>query len=288
MVTLDFDSLRSFVAVAETASFSKAADRVGRSQSAVSLQLARLERTVGKTLVLRRQGRVQGLTEHGRTLLPYARRIVALNDAAYQAVTEPAPVTRLRLGVPFDAMDQTLFDLLHDFKQAHQGSDVELISDVSEKLHEMVEETTLDVAVFKQCPGQGKGELVARQVLIWMGAEKMTPLPPDSPVPLVIFPHGCAYRAQTLLALEEARLTWHLAYVGTSVEAIRLAVACGVGVSALPQHFLANGLVPLQGLPEPDMVEVVVRQARGCSALARELATSVTGHLGERWAASCP
>lgn len=262
MNSLDLDNLRSFVAVVEAASVSRAAEAVGRTQSAVSLQLARLERALGKVLVKRRQGRVLGLTEDGRELLPYARRLVDLSDAAFRAVARPAVAGRVRLGVPADFMDAAFPESLRRFQHAHGGIAIEVVSDVSEALRERVRAGSLDLAFFRRLPGAGDGEAVARQPLIWAAGPTAAVPPPDEALPLVLFPEGCVFRARALAALEAAGRCWRLAYVCPSLDSVRAALRAGLGFSALPAAPAAD-LEAAEGTALPPLGDVELALAIG-------------------------
>ena len=283
MATLDLDSLRTFLAVVEASSFSRAADAVGRTQSAVSLQLGRLERVLGKILILRRQGRVLGLTDDGRELLPYARRMVDMNDAAYRAVAQPAATGRVRLGVPADFMDTAFPETLRSFQHGHGGIELEVVSDVSERLRERVRHGQLDVAFFKRIPGQGDGSVVDRQRLVWVGGAS-GPVPAvDVPLPLILFPEGCVFRARMLSVLEAAGRSWRIAYDCPSFESVRAAIRSGLGIGALPAGCAAQGFVDLGDgdLPPLGEIELVVALGRESPQAARVLADYIGRRVRE-------
>jgi len=287
MTSLDLDGLRTFIAVVEASSFSRAADAVGRSQSAVSLQLARLERSLGKTLIHRRQGRVLGLTDDGRDLLPYARRMVDLNDAAYRAVAQPAAAGRVRLGVPADFMDGAFPELLRGFQHAQSGVELEVVSDVSERLRERTVQGLLDVAFFKRPPGQAQadGTVIARQRLIWVGGGSAVVPAPDEALPLILFPEGCVFRAQALSRLEAAGRPWRIAYTCPSFDGVHAAIRAGLGIGALPAGPAIGDLDDLsgEGLPTLGEVELVMLMGREAGRAARLLADRVTRRVRECW-----
>lgn len=283
MTCLDLDSLRAFLAIVETSSFSRAADTVGRTQAAISLQLARLERSLGKTLILRRQGRVLGLTEDGRQLLPYARRLVDLNDVTVRAVAQPGATGRVRLGVPADFMDASFPELLRSFQHAHGGVELEVCSDVSDRLRERLRQGLLDLAFFKRFPGQGEGAVISRQLLIWVGGSCAVPPIADGLLPLILFPDGCLFRAQALSALEAAGRGWRVAYTGPSLECVRAAVRSGLGISALPVGAAIRDLVDLEseGLPRLGDIELVMAIGRDGGFAARSLGEHIARHVRE-------
>ncbi|RAU22411.1 LysR family transcriptional regulator [Paramagnetospirillum kuznetsovii] len=279
--SLDIDGLRAFVAVVETMSFSKAATRVGRTQSGVSLQLARLERVLGKALLLRRQGRVDGLTEDGRTLLPFARRMVDLNESAWRAMTASAVTGRVRLGVPADFLDMDFPDLLRRFQAAHGGVELDVVSDVSDVLRAKLRDGGLDVAFFKREAATGEGDAVARQQLRWVGNRAASP-DLDQPIPLVLFPESCAYRRAALTALEDAGLRWRIAFTSPSAEGVRAAIVAGLGLGVLPKTCLDGDVMDVGGsaLPPLSDVEVAVAFAPTAGPAARFLSEHISRGLG--------
>lgn len=280
---LDLDGLRAFLTVAEVSSFSRAGEFLGRTQSAVSLQLARLEKRLGKVLLLRCQGRVLGLTDDGRELLPFARRIVDLNDAAYRTVAQPSVSGRVRLGVPADFMDDSFPELLRCFQRLHQGVEIDVVSDLSERLRGRVREGGMDVAFFKRLPGEGEGTTVIPQHLAWMGGPAAVVPPPDQPVPLVLFPDGCIFRALAVRALEKAGRRWRPAYVCPSIENVLAAIRSGLGLGALPRHLAPTGIVGLEGqLPALGDVELAFAVARDGGSASKVLAAYIARRVRER------
>lgn len=281
MSCLDLDGLKIFVAVAEASSFSRAADAVGRTQPAVSRQMARLEQSLGKMLIHRRQGHVLGLTDDGRELLAYARRIVELNDAAFRAVAQPATSGRVRLGVPADFMDAAFPEVLRSFQHAHGAVELEVVSDVSERLRERLRQGLLDVAFFKRLPGPGDGTVIDRQRLLWVGATPGVVPAEDLPLSLVLFPEGCVFRAQALKALDTAGRCWRLAYVCPSFESVHAAIRSGLGIGVLPDGPAIHDLADLggEGLPLLDAVDLVMVTGRDGGRAARLLADHIGRHL---------
>jgi len=282
MQSLDLDSLRSFVAVVESASFSRAGEIVGRTQSAISLQMAKLERRLGKTLLERCQGRLLGLTEDGRELLPFARRMIDLNDAACRAIAQGAVAGRVRLGVPADFMDADFPEVLRAFQHGWGGIEVTVVSDVSQRLQDQVAQGQLDLAFFKRPMGNHRqGETILRQNLTWAGGPSTVLAAPDEPLPLVLFPDGCMFRAQALASLEKAGRCWRLAYVCPSFESVRMAVRSGLGVGVLPRGSAMRDLEDLssQDLPPLAEVEIATMIGRDGGRAARLLADHISRHI---------
>lgn len=233
-------------------------------------------------LILRRQGRVLGLTDDGRELLHYARQLIALNDAAYRAVAQSTIPSRIRLGIPADFMSKDFLDLLQDFRNDHAGVELEIISDVSRRLLEQTQNGALDVAFFKQFPGQGAGAVVCRQRLAWVSAPT-APIPPiEDPVPLILFPEGSVIRSQIFAALEAAGRYWRVAYSCASLENLKLAIRQGMGFSALPRQAVPSqddAIAEINFLPVGE-VEVAMAQSRNCGPTARALALRISEHFG--------
>lgn len=282
--SLDMDGMRAFVAVVEAMSFSRAAERVGRSQSAVSLQLARLERMLGKTLVRRRQGRVDGLTDDGLSLLPYARRMVDLNDSAWRVMAAPAVSGRVRLGVPADFMDAHFPEMLGRFLRAYPGIALEVMSDTSARLRERAAAGALDVAFFKCEPRDTAGAtVVARQQVVWAGNRVARPDNGDE-LALVLFPEGCAYRRAALDALAAAGRSWRVAYASPGAGSVRAAILAGLGIGALPLTALDDDLVDIGdcGLPDLAAIDLAMAFSPAAGDAARVLADHVARRLDGR------
>ena len=147
---LDMDLLRALVATAEAASFSLAATRLGRTQSAISLQIKRLEEQVGKPLLVRSQGRLEGVTEEGLLLLDYARRILRLNDEAIGCFSEADLAGSLRVGLAEEVMERDLGSVVAEFHSAYPRVKLALECDLSARLAARVEAGELDMALIKR------------------------------------------------------------------------------------------------------------------------------------------
>lgn len=268
IVGLDIDALRSLVAIADTMSFSRAGQQVGRSQSAVSLQIARLEQLLGRPCVERTQGRVLGITRDGELLIAYARRILHLNDEVFTAIAQPALSGTVRLGVPADFLDRGLPALLDAFGTRHSLVRLEIRSDLSRRLQDETSRGLLDVAFIKQGPGHPLGDAVLRETLHWTaGNATESPTPAkDGVLPLVLFFDGCVYRRLALEALDRAGLPWRIAFETASHSALRAAIASGLGLSALPCGLITAPLRLLDaaaGLPALADTEIAVVFAPG-------------------------
>ena len=174
-MNFDVDCLRSFLVVADTMNFSRAAENVGRSQSTVSQQIAKLETQVGKALLTRRKGRVIELTSDGGKLLQYARKILQLNDEAYASMSDDLLTGFVRLGVPLDFFGRDFTTWLARFKNKHPMVGLEVEANQSENLLKRSARGEFDLAFFKQEMGAKNGTVTLREQLVWVSGPHYTP-----------------------------------------------------------------------------------------------------------------
>ncbi len=269
MPNLDMDLLRSLVAIADCGSFSAAAAKLGRTQSAISLQIKRLEDTVGHALLERCQGRVAGPTAEGQVLIDYGRRILRLNDEACSCFTQPALAGNLRVGLPEELMESVFPKVLAEFSRSCPRVRLSVRCDLSVRLAAQTEAGELDLAIAKRIAGQfqpaegAEWKLLRREPLIWLTGEG-SDAARQSPLPLAVFHEGCVFRVAALAALTGAGLPWTTAFVGSSYTAMRHAVASGLAVTPLPLSLATTGLVQVrEGLPALPEAELVARFGPG-------------------------
>lgn len=280
IVNLDLEELRTFVAIVDSQSFSRAADLLGRSQSAVSLRLRRLEQVVGVELLRRRQGRIIELTDDGRHLLGYARQMISLNDHALRDLSPVSAVRPVRLGIPADFLNSRFSVILDDVRMRMDGVSLEIKTDVSDQLRERCLDGDLDVAVYKSHGPDGHGKILMSLPMVWVTAATAHPSPmlpsvasANGRLSLVCFPDGCAYRRAMVAALTEAGLSHHIAVTTPSLEGLCQAVAGGHGLSALPRDLLGGSVTVgavEDGLPSLGVVNLsMVTSGRGGAASSR-------------------
>lgn len=270
---LDMDVLRTFVTGTEMGSFAKAAARLGRSQSAISLQLKKLEEQVGETL-LRKEGRGLALTAPGEILFSYAKRLLELNDEAVAAARGVAVEGWVRLGIVQDFAEHWLPTLLGRFARAHPAVRVEVTVDRGVNLAELVAKGELDVAMTwgdYETPHRRK---LADVPIRWIGPVGYRQ-DAGEPVPLIAFRPPCTFRKRAIEAMDGARLAWRVAFTSPSLTGLFAAVEAGLGVT--PRT--AIGLSPRLGLLGqesglPDLappIELFLHQAmeRGAPAVER-------------------
>jgi DNA-binding transcriptional LysR family regulator len=231
---IDLDLLRSFVSVVDAGGFTRAGERVHRTQSTVSQQIKRLEGSFGRPL-LHRNGKRVAPTEEGERLLSYARRILALADEAHQVVAQPAGEGIVRLGLPEDFAATRLAQVLARFAHSHQGARLDVRCDLSVHLRRDLDRGELDLILFKRDAGERDGIASWPERLRWVASRRRQLDVRNDPVPLVVFPQGCLYRNRAIHALEAAGRTWYVAYTSPNFSGIQAAVSVGLGVSILPQ-----------------------------------------------------
>jgi DNA-binding transcriptional LysR family regulator len=263
--TLDPDTLRALIAIADLKSFSRAAEQLGRSQSAISLQIARLEAQAGHPLLQRSRGRVVGPTARGVELIAYARQMVDLNARAVAAMRRSAAVERIRIGFTADALERGLPSLLQDIQSRYPKTQLSLRTDLSARLADDVDHSRLDLAVFKRRPSNETGAVIGTEPMAWYGGAVKEPVRCDASLPLVLFAEGCAYRDTALRSLDQAGQDWRIACEVRSLSALLAAVHAGLGCTALPVRLGAGKMmVCSRPLPELTAVELVLGIAESC------------------------
>jgi DNA-binding transcriptional LysR family regulator len=253
---LDIGVLRSFLLIADGRSFSEAADLVGRSPSAVSLQIQRLEADLGAP-VFRRNNREAVLTLTGERLLAFARRILRANDEAVLAFRSGAEARGpLRFGATQDFAEAVLPDVLARFAQSHPNVELTLQVDRSAKLIDAVADGAIDVAIaIRRDHPLNRGTLTEIP-MIWIGRDGLD-LAPEDPVPLVMFDPPCSFRSAAIDGLSAAGRAHRVSFTSPSLSGLRMAAEAGLGLTVRTRHLLAPklddmgarlGLPPLPGV----------------------------------------
>jgi DNA-binding transcriptional LysR family regulator len=284
---LDIDLLRAFVAVAESGSFTAAAEVVGRSQSAVSQKVIRLEELLQRS-VFTRTSRSLRLTPDGERLLVVARQMLELNDGFMRSLRKPGEIGVLRLGMSENLAPTRLPRLLSRFFAAHPGVQLELTTGLSRELLDAYRDGKLDAAITRNQPDWAPrlGRVVLREPLAWLAAEDFAP-EPDRPLRLVMLREPCTYREMMIEALEGVRQPWVTACTANSLAGLQAALGSGMGVTALGESFLQTGLKALRGERWPALptAEVVVVGEDGragplISEMAEYIAQGLAGGAG--------
>lgn len=237
---LDLELLRSFVSVVDAGGFTRAGERVHRTQSTVSQQIKRLEDDLGRPL-LNRTGRQVVPTEDGERLLSYARRLLSLAEEARDVLTRPTDEGAVRLGIPEDFAAYRLTTLLAGFSRSRPGLRLDVRADQSVYLRRDLDRGDLDLALIKRDAGDKGGIAVWPERLHWVTSKTHPTHATDESLPLIFFPTGCLYRTRAIHAIEAAGRSWHMAYTSSSLSGIQAAVAAGLGLSILSEIAIQAG-----------------------------------------------
>ena len=259
---LDLDCLRTFVAIHDTGTFAAAGERVGRSLSAVSLQVNKLEGQVGQAL-FRKQGRRMLATPAGERLRDHARAILAANDAALSALRHEQLSGTARLGLLHDVLEVVLAEALGEFTATHPRVRLEVVVDRSRALIDAVEAGSLDQAIAFEHETRLQGELIMLVPNVWIGVRPGLG-GVERPLPLVLLDEPCSFRRAALSALDAAGIPWRIVLTSPSLAAVRAAVLAGLGITVRTPHLLgppADRLMVLDGLPA--LAETPLRHYRG-------------------------
>ncbi|MDE1566829.1 LysR substrate-binding domain-containing protein [Aquabacter sp. P-9] len=237
----DADQLRTFVAIAETGSFTRAADVVHKTQSAVSMQMKRLEERVGRPVFVR-DGRSSRLTEDGERLLGYARRIVKLNLEAAASFADAALTGRVCLGVPDDYADRYLPEIMARFSATHPSVEFTVICEPTSELVERVRAGSIDLAIITYTEDTARNaQLIRRERLLWVSSARHA-VHLETPVPLGLGRPTCQWRHVALSRLAGAGRAHRVLYTSPNCGAVSAAVLAGLAVSVFPESALRPGM----------------------------------------------
>lgn len=241
---IDSITLKSFIAIAETGTFSEAAHVVGRTQSALSLQIKKLEESLGCSLFDRASRKVT-LTDQGEIFLGYAKQMIQIQWEAFSRLREPDIQGEISLGTPEDFATHYLPDVLAEFRKHHPRVQLNVSCDLTLNLMKGFERGEFDIVLVKRDPQSVKGGMrVWKEPLVWAAADHWQPAEKD--LSLVLSPKPCIYRARALAALDRSHKTWHLTYTSPSLAGTIAAVKAGLGITVLPKNMLPSGVVPVR------------------------------------------
>ncbi|MBE7185234.1 MAG: LysR family transcriptional regulator [Methylobacterium mesophilicum] len=275
---LELDVLRTFVAIAETGSFTMAATMVFRTPSAVSMQIKKLEEQLGRAVFLR-DARSVKLTSDGELLLGYARRLLAINREAVSKFVMPDIVGVVRLGSPDDFGEQVLPTVLKRFAQTHPSIAVDVTIDQSSNLRRRMDDRALDITILTAGPktlAEG-AEILLTDPIVWAGA-KGGSAHLREPLPVSLWEEGCAWRAGALEALGRAGRDYRVAYMSAHTAGQRAAILSDLAVAPLPKSFMGSDLVQLgtkDGLPEIGTYSLALLVAPDTAAPVRAVADHI-------------
>lgn len=229
---LDPRLLRTFVAIADSASFTLAASRLNSTQSTVSQHIGRLEQAVGRVLI-DRSARPVIPTPAGERLLGYARRLLALQDEAQLLLADPAGTVTVRIGVPDDIVTSAMSQQFARFTERHREIRLDVTTGLSRDLARRFRGGEFDIAIVKEAVPDGDARTSVAEPLAWFESNARD-LPWPDPVPLVTFPPGGLYRDVMIERIERERRGWYIAFTGNSLGSVLSAIEAGLGLSVLP------------------------------------------------------
>lgn len=273
---IDFDirGLRAMVVGVDLGGFTHAARRLNRSQSAISMQLRKLEDQAGQPL-FKRSGRGLALTDAGQVLLQHARRLIALNDEAALSVGKGSFGGTVRIGMPQDFVDLLLPVIVGKFAKIEPGTLLELRAGRNYALADDVAHGRLDAALTFAEPKKGQRNRIAHLPRVWVGsAIRSTKLVATRPVPLVLFDAPCLFREKGIEALDRGGVAWRLALTTPSLAGVWASVRAGLGLTVrttigVPSYLsiLASG----DGLPKLPPVDLLILSAQEPTSRAKIL-----------------
>jgi DNA-binding transcriptional LysR family regulator len=281
MSTLDLELLRSLVTIVGHESFGAAAVQLGRTQSAVTQQMQRLEEQIGHALFEKR-GRQKRLTEHGERLLVYARQMLAMNDEALRHLQQGRLEGTLRIGAPHDVADTMLPPLLAEVVRSSPKLQLDIHVGRSPFLMESLKRGEIDMAISNRLDAELEGVVLRTSPTVWLcGAGYVHD--PARPIPLIMADGPSIFRRLAQEALDAAGVAWLTRYTSSSLIGIRAALRAGLGVTARGVEQLDSGLRilgPMEGLPPlPELVYRLYVRNRVINPLTRQVFDQIRTRL---------
>ena len=230
MANLDLDTLRTLAVAADLGGYGQAAARLGRTPSAISLQMKRLQEDVGASL-FRKEGRGVALTEAGEIVLRYGRRMLAMNDELLDTIRGASLAGNVRLGCSQDFAETVLPDVLSQFTKLYPLVQMEVRIEGNAALVEAVQKNQLDLALAVGQAEHPTAEILGELELVWIAGQEFTSRL-DQPLPLVLLGPQCAYRREAIQRLDNAKLPWRIAAVSPSLAGLWATAIGGLGITA--------------------------------------------------------
>lgn len=237
---LDLDQLQTFMAIAATGSFTKAADEVHRTQSAVSMQMRRLEERLGKPL-FEKDGRSNRLTDEGERLLTYAHRMLQLNRETLAAFDDTQLQGSIRIGTPDDYADRFLPEIMARFARSNPRVELSVVCEPSPSLDNLIARGALDLALVTLNETRRHAEIVRREPLLWVTSANHS-VHEEEVLPMAFGRAGCVWREAAVSALGRSGRSYRVLVTSWSATAVAAAVLSGLAVSILPECALRPGM----------------------------------------------
>ena len=269
--------LQTFLAVAQTRSFTQAAERLGLRQSTVSQHVRKLEEEAGRRLFTRDTHSVTA-TADGDAMIEFARGILAANERAQRYFVGSQLRGRLRFGTSEDFVVSRLPEVLREFVRTHPLVEFELTVGKSGELNEKLARGELDLVCGKRRRGADHGRLVSRDRLAWVSGD-LPSFDQSTPVPLILYSSPSVTREIVLAALEQSGRSWRIVCTSSSLSGLRTAALAGLGITVVPHGLIPAGLAEIpngHGLPDLGTVEfVLLSNSRARRGPAAELADAI-------------
>lgn len=276
---LDIDLVRTFVAIADSGSFTAAAADVLRTPSAISMQMKRLEQQLGRSL-FSREGRSVRLTTDGEALLGYARQMLRVNEEAVSRFLVPPVEGRVRFGAPDDFGTRFLPNILARFAATHPKVEVSVVLTTSIKLQDQLKKDDIDLTLVTTDEG-GDGAVQGRTIfsepLIWTGVKGGRAWQSD-PIPLALSDHGCVWRAAALRSLDRTKRPYRIAYTCENCQGQLAALLADLAIAPLPLSLLTPDYERLnrsEGLPEIGHYQIRLCEQADLGPAGKAFATHV-------------
>ena len=237
---LDLDQLQTFISIADTGSFTRAADEVHRTQSAVSMQMRRLEERVGKPL-FEKDGRTNRLTEDGEKLLTYARRLIRLNRETLAAFDDASLEGHIRIGTPDDYADRFLPEIMARFSRSNPRVELSVICEPTHGLREHLKRGNLDIALVTHNDANAPSEIVRRESLLWVTSANHA-VHKEAQLPMAFGRPNCIWRRAACDVLDKMGRDYRVLFTSFSATVITAAVLSGLAISVLPECALRPGM----------------------------------------------
>jgi DNA-binding transcriptional LysR family regulator len=283
---LDIDLLKTFLAISDTGSFTRAGEEVHKTQSAVSMQMKRLEELLGRPLFVR-DGRVSRFTADGERLVEYARRLVTLNDEAVSSFQRPELTGTVRFGTPDDYADRFLPEILARFARTHPLVTVDVDCLETQFLFERTRRGELDLSLVTFGCNISTDEPVRREPLVWVTSARHSTHLLDV-LPLAVSHAACEWRSAVITALDKIGRKYRVAYSSPNSNAVNAAVQTGLAVGAVPELCVRPGmriLTEKDGFPALGSFEIGLMRKPGRSSSAVE---ALSRHVAESLANITP
>lgn len=255
---IDFELLRTFIAVVDNGSITRASGQIHRTQSAISMQIKRLEEQIGQVL-FDRSGRKLTLTYRGKSLVSYARRLLNLHDEAFEKLTSLQQLPHITIGCPDDYSASLLPKLMGVLYQHNHHLQITVITKNSGELRQMMDQNEIDIAMLSRLPQSNEGMLIAQSYGVWVAREQSAFK--QRPLPLALFEPSCKFHSTVIDGLEKSHIDYQLYCDASQTQLLIALVRQENVVAVLPESVIPHDLVGLRrvdGLPELPIAEVII------------------------------